>query len=315
MLCWKRMVRLMAETRHDPKRSPMLVIIAVAVLFFGVSNSAFGMTSMLAIGGSSNVKLLQELNDNWKLPEGFSLEVMEVNGITMEWVQAANTRPDKVILQLHGGAYVRSLKDNGITYRRAAVKYAEISGAGVLTVDYRVAPQHPFPAALEDAVLAYRWLLEQGYAPDNIIIAGDSAGGGLALATVLYLRDQELVLPAGVITMSAWTNLNYRLLKPSYVSSYRADNPYISPVYGEYGGFPPLLMQVGGDEVLLNDTVQVARKAKESGVSVQLTAYPGMFHVFQMLFPELAEANTAWDEVEAFITDIFTNGSDKSERF
>src|SRR5690606_5354799 len=135
----------------------------------------------------------------------------------------------KVILQLHGGAYTRSLKDNGTTYRRAAVKYAEISGAAVLTVDYRVAPQNPYPAALEDAVLAYQWLLDQGYRPENIIFAGDSAGGGLVLATALYLRDNQMPMPAALITMSAWTNLNYKRMIPSYVGNDRADNPYISP--------------------------------------------------------------------------------------
>ncbi|NLM53013.1 MAG: alpha/beta hydrolase [Firmicutes bacterium] len=225
-------------------------------------------------------------------------------------MQRKGSNPQKVILQLHGGAYTRSLKENGTTYRRAAVQYAKLSGAGVLTVDYRVAPEHPFPAALEDAVFAYQWLLAQGYLPEDIIIAGDSAGGGLALATALYLRDNNKPLPAALITMSAWTDLNYRRWTPAYVGNNRADIPYISPIYGEYEGFPPMLMQVGGDEMLLNDTVKVAQKAKEAGVSVQQTTYPGMFHVFQMLFPELPEANDAWEEVETFIEDIYTKSED-----
>jgi len=209
-------------------------------------------------------------------------------------------------LQLHGGAYTRSLKDNGTTYRRAAVQYAELSGAGVLTVDYRVAPEHPYPAALEDALLAYDWLLERGYTAKQIIIAGDSAGGGLTLATALYLRDHDMPMPAALITMSAWTNLNYKRMAPAYVGDHRADDPYISPVYGEYDGFPPMLMQVGGDERLLNDTLRVADKAKAAGVPVQQTTYDGMFHVFQMLFPELPDANEAWNEVEAFLQSIYS---------
>jgi len=261
--------------------------------------------NILAVGGNDNIELLNQLNKSWTLPEDYTLEIKEVNGITMEWVQKKDSKPDKVILQLHGGAYSRSLKDNGITYRRAAVKYAELSGAGVLTVDYRVAPEHPYPAALEDAILAYNWLLQQEYLPENIIIAGDSAGGGLTLATALYIRDNDMPMPAALITMSAWTNLNYRRRVPEYVGDERADNPYISPVYGEYNGFPPMLMQVGGDEILLNDTIKVAQKAKEAGVSVQQTTYPGMFHVFQMLFPKLSDANEAWNEVEAFINNIF----------
>lgn len=113
-------------------------------------------------------------------------------------------------------------------------------------------------------------------------------------------------MPAALITMSAWTNLNYRLRKPAYVGENPANHPYISPVYGEYEDFPPILMQVGGDEALLKDTLKVAHKAKEKGVTVQQTTYEGMFHVFQMLFPELSNANKAWDEVEEFIHNIFS---------
>lgn len=285
----------------------LIIVVVGAGIWFGFSNLREGsyMDNLLEIGGNSNIELLKQLNDNWILPEDYTLEIKEVNGITMEWVQKKGTKPDKAILQLHGGAYTRSLKDNGITYRRAAVQYAKLSGAGVLTVDYRVAPKHPYPAALEDAVQAYKWLLEQGYPPENIIIAGDSAGGGLALATTLYIRDNDMPMPAALITMSAWTNLNYRRRTPAYVGNNSADNPYISPVYGEYSGFPPMLMQVGGDEMLLNDTIKVAQKAKEAGVVVQQTTYPEMFHVFQMLFPELSDANMAWGEVESFIKDIF----------
>jgi len=262
--------------------------------------------NMLTVGGNENIETLRRLNDEWTLPEGYCLEIMEVDGITMEWIQAKNTKPEKVILQLHGGAYIRSLRDNGTTYRRAAVQYAKISGAGVLTVDYRVAPEHPYPAALQDAVLAYTWLLEQGYQAEDIIIAGDSAGGGLTLATTLYLRDHDMPMPAALITMSAWTNLNYRLIVPAYVGENRADDPYISPIYGEYEEFPPMLLQVGGGEMLLKDTLQVAQKAEAAAVWVRQTTYDGMFHVFQMLFPELPEANEAWSEVESFIKEVYS---------
>ncbi len=290
----------------------LIIVVAGGGVWYGFRSLTRGafMKNILAIGGNSNIELLKQLNDNWTLPEDYSLEVKKVDGITMEWVQIKDNKPDKAILQLHGGAYIRSLEDNGITYRRAAVQYAKLSGAGVLTVDYRVAPEHPYPAALEDAVMAYKWLLEQGYPPEHIIIAGDSAGGGLALATTLFIRDNDMPMPAALITMSAWTNLNYRRRAPAYAGNNPADDPYISPVYGEYSGFPPLLMQAGGDEMLLNDTIKVAQKAKESGVTVKQTTYPGMFHVFQMLFPELPEANKAWDEVEAFIKEIYADNQD-----
>ncbi|MEG6612047.1 alpha/beta hydrolase [Pseudoclostridium thermosuccinogenes] len=303
--------------RNKSKSIKWIVIILIisvvaggAWYMFRSFRSRVYLQNRLDIGGNGNIKLLNQLNDNWTLPEDYSLEIIEVDGITMEWVKAKGTKPEKAILQLHGGAYSRSLEDNGTTYRRAAVQYAKLSGAGVLTVDYRVAPKHPFPAALEDAVLAYKWLLEQGYLPEHIIIAGDSAGGGLTLATALYLRDNDMPMPAALITMSAWTNLNYKRKTPAYVGNNRADNPYISPIYGEYDGFPPMLMQVGGDEMLLNDTIKVAQKAKEAGVEVRQTTYPGMFHVFQMLFPELPDANEAWDEVEAFIKEIYEEKSE-----
>ena len=293
----------------------LITLLLAGVTWYVLRNFRSGayIQNILAIGANSNIELLNQLNRNWRLPEDYILEIKEVDGIMMEWVQKKETKPEKVILQLHGGAYSRSLKDNGITYRRAAVQYAKLSGAGVLTVDYRVAPEYPYPAALEDAVLAYKWLLEEGYLAEDIIIASDSAGGGLALATALYIRDNTMPMPAAIITMSAWTDLNYRLWTPAYVGDERADNPYISPIYGGYNGFPPMLMQVGGDEILLNDTIKVAQKAKEAGVPVQQTTYPGMFHVFQMLFPELHDANRAWDEVEAFIKNIYAEKVEVSD--
>lgn len=295
------------------------IVFAAVITMFAASsalaatNLSIGSGNLLRIlfefGGNEHFATLQQLNDAWVLPEGYLLEVEQIDGVagslTIEWVQAKDAQTDKVILQLHGGAYTRSLKDNGVTYRRAAVQYAMISGAAVLTVDYRVAPEHPHPAALVDAVTAYNWLLSQGYRADRIIIAGDSAGGGLALATGLYLADHGLPMPAAIITMSAWTNLNYGRLVPAYVGDNRADHPYISPIYGDYIGFPPMLMQVGGSEALLNDTISVANKAKAAGVSVQQTTYDGMFHVFQMLFPQLPEANEAWNEVSDFIAGVF----------
>ncbi|HOK32707.1 MAG TPA: alpha/beta hydrolase [Limnochordia bacterium] len=285
-----------------------LFVGGIFMLFTGEQGAARAQS--LGIGTSGNVKLLHDLNASWMMPGEYALEVKEVQGTAMEWVYRRGSEPARVILQLHGGAYTRSLKDNGVTYRRAAVQYAQVSGGAVLTVDYRVAPEYPFPAALEDALLAYEWLLSQGYPPENIIIAGDSAGGGLALATVLYLRDNDRPLPAAVITMSAWTDLNYRRWKPAYVGDHPANHPYISPIYGDYHGFPPLLMQVGGDELLLENTLTVAEKARAAGAAVQQTTYPGMFHVFQMLFPKLPEANGAWEEVAAFIEQVFGGGAE-----
>ena len=225
-----------------------------------------------------------------------------------------------IILQLHGGGYYGKLHN---TYRDMAGLYNELSkGYDVLSVDYRVAPEHPYPAALEDALTAYQWIIGQGYDKDKLIVAGDSAGGGLALALCLYLRDHDMPLPAGIITMSAWTDLtksgesyqeNFDIdpifggMKDSLVYQdgyYKHSNPeipYISPVNGDYHDFPPMLMQVGEYEMLLSDTKTVAEHARQAGVIVKEHVYPGMFHVFQMGLLLYPEAKEAWIEVGRFI--------------
>ena len=230
----------------------------------------------------------------------------------------------RMILQLHGGGYYNKLHN---AYRDVAVFYSQKSkGALVLSPDYATAPFHPFPAALEDAVNAYKYILNMGIKPENIVIAGDSAGGGLTLSLVLYLRNHDMPLPAGVITMSAWTDLTKS--GKSYEENYETDplfgntkeslvylegyyrnsdphNPYISPIFGDYKDFPPTLMQVGEMEMLLSDTTEVAKKMEEAGVDVKSHVYPGMFHVFQLglnLFPEEVEA---WNEIGEFFEKIW----------
>ena len=261
----------------------------------------------LAIGGVNTEAraLLQQINEAWLLDEKYALEPQTVDGIYMEWLHEKEKTSEKAILMLHGGAYIRALDYNGATYRRIGEQYAKISGASVLIVDYRIAPENPYPAALEDALLGYKWLLDNGYKGEDIIIAGDSAGGGLTLAVALYLRDNEMPLPAALVTMSAWTNLDYPRMKVAYVGDENsAKNPYISPVYAEFSGLPPILMQVGTRDIL-QDTLTVAQLAEAAGVTVQQTTYDKMFHVFQALFPQNEDSNKAWDEVEAFIKAIY----------
>ena len=230
-----------------------------------------------------------------------------------------------VVLQLHGGGYIGPMKN---IYRRFAVKYSELGlGADVLTPDYRVAPEHPFPAALEDAVYAYKWLLnEKKYDPEQIVIAGDSAGGGLALALCLYAKDHALPLPAGIITMSPWTDVtlsgasyeeNYTidplfgnskenmLYQCSYIGNADKKDPYLSPLFGNFEGFPPILMQVGAYEVLLDDTRAAAKKARAEGVKVRCSVYDGMFHVFQMGLDLIPESREAWEEVGEYLRIVY----------
>lgn len=267
---------------------------------------------------------LNERQKKWDCPEHLKLEEIAMEHFTMELLtnraDMDGKKAEGIILQLHGGGYYVGMHN---IYRDMAALYSEVSkGLDVLTVDYRVAPEHPFPAALEDAVDSYRWILEQGYEPDRIFVAGDSAGGGLALALGLYLRDNHMPMPRGIITMSAWTDLtksgeSYQenfdidpifggstdtlVYKDGYFKEQDPEHPYISPVNGEYDGFPPMLMQVGEYEMLLSDTLTVARKAKQVGVQVKEHVYPGMFHVFQMGMLMYPEARQAWVEVGRFI--------------
>lgn len=280
--------------------------------------------------GQLRAKLYQR-ERMWECPEHLKLSVITMEHFTMELLSRKRETEDTenntddwelpgIVLQLHGGGYYGRMHN---TYRDMAGLYNEISkGYDVLSVDYRVAPEHPYPAALEDALAAYQWIMERGYPLEKLIVAGDSAGGGLALALCLYLRDHDMPLPAGIITMSAWTDLtksgeSYQenfdidpifggtmdslVYQEGYYKDSNPEIPYISPVNGDYHGFPPMLMQVGEYEMLLSDTKTVARHAMDAGVIVKEHIYPGMFHVFQMGLLLYPEAKEAWIEVGRFI--------------
>lgn len=256
----------------------------------------------------------------WIVPPKFSMKEIDMGAFGMEWLQAKETGTDKVLLQLHGGGYIGTMRN---AYRNFAAAYSGLGGGmPVLSVDYRVAPEHPFPAALEDAAQAYGWLLDKGFRAGRIFLAGDSAGGGLALALIMYLRDRGEPLPGGVIAMSPWADLtasgdsyqtNYEkdplfgntrdslIYNREYVGDADPANPYISPVFGSFEQFPPMLLQAGSYEMLLSDAAAVARKAKESGVKVRFHIYEGMFHVFQMAMQLMPESRQAWREIGRFL--------------
>lgn len=262
----------------------------------------------------------------WKVPEGYTLSVIEEKNFSMELLEPEAQNESMIILQLHGGGYIGKMRN---AYRGFAGFYSELGhGVSVLTPDYRVAPEHPYPAALEDAVSAYERMLQAGWTEEKIVLAGDSAGGGLAMALCMYLKDQNRRLPAGIIAMSPWTDLtqsgisyhmNYRkdpvfgntrdslIYNKDYVRDEDATNPYISPLYGNFAGFPPMLIQVGSYEMLLSDSELVAEKAKKAGVKVRLSIYEGMFHVFQMAMLMIPESKKAWKEVGKFLEIIQQN--------
>lgn len=257
----------------------------------------------------------------WKCPDCFELTVIEMGAFQMELLGSReNPNRDKIILQLHGGGYVGGMRN---AYRMFAGLYNEVSrGMSVLTVDYRVAPENPYPAALEDAFAAYCYLIEDGWFAEQIILAGDSAGGGLAMALCHYLKDKGMQLPCGIIAMSPWTDLtasgesydtNYEkdplfgktrdslIYNKDYIGDNDPLNAYISPLFGDFRQFPPMLIQVGSYEMLLSDSVSVAAKAREQGGKVRLSIYEGMFHIFQMAAKMLPESKRAWVEIGKFI--------------
>lgn len=260
----------------------------------------------------------------WKCPPGYHVETLQMPLFEMEYLtKAQGRREDRVVLLLHGGGYVGSMLN---VHRNFAVLYSQAArDCDVLTIDYRVAPEHPYPAALLDAQAAYEWLLQKGFEEKQIVLGGDSAGGGLAMALCHKLKDEGKALPGGIVAMSPWTDMsasgpsyeeNYEIdplfgnTKESliYSTAYRRDedpqNPYLSPLFGDFTGFPPMLIQVGTHEMLLSDSKLVAQKAHHQGVKVRLSEYEGMFHVFQMGLLLLPESRKAWKEVEHFFSVI-----------
>jgi acetyl esterase/lipase len=237
-----------------------------------------------------------------------------------EWIAPDGAQHDKAILYFHGGGFRLGSVSS---HRDLIARIAEASGCRMLAINYRLAPEHRFPAPIEDALVAYGWMLGQGLTPDNIAFAGDSAGGNLALAAMLSLRERRLPLPAAGALMSPWTDL--AATGASYVSRAEADpihqrsmihalaknylgeggnprQPLASPLYAELAGLPPLLIQVGDRETVLDDSTMFADKARTAGADVELQVWDGMIHVFQMFGAELPEARRAIGSVAQFLS-------------
>jgi acetyl esterase/lipase len=249
-----------------------------------------------------------------------SCQHISAGGVDSEWITPANAPRDKAILYFHGGGF----RIGSVTsHRELIAQIADTSGCRVLAINYRLAPEHRFPAALDDAMAAYGWMLDQGSIPENIAFAGDSAGANLVLATMLSLRERGLPLPVAGGLMSPWTDL--AATGASYTTRADADpihqrpmilalaknylgehgdafNPLASPLYADLNGLPPLLIQVGDRETVLNDSTMFADRARDAGVDVELQVWDGMIHVFQMFGAELAEAHQAIDSMAKFIS-------------
>jgi monoterpene epsilon-lactone hydrolase len=242
----------------------------------------------------------------------------EIGGLAAEWIAPPNVAEDRVIFYLHGGGYVMgSIR----THRAMIARIARASNARALAIDYRLGPEHPFPAAVDDAVAAYRWLLEQKFKPEKMVVAGDSAGGGLTIAALLSIRDARIPMPAAAVAISPWTDLegsgdsvrtrasqdvmvqqrSLNSFASLYLGQQDPKNPLASPLNADYRGLPPMLIQVGDAEILLDDSIRVAEKARKAGVEVALEVWDEMIHVWHVFAKILPEGQQAIDKIGRFV--------------
>ncbi len=250
-------------------------------------------------------------------PRGFRICTVDAGGVAGERLIPPATSGDRQILFLHGGGFVSG---SPRLYRNLTWRLAAAAGAGLLCLDYRLAPEHPFPAALEDARAGYRFLLAEGADPRRIIVIGDSAGGGLAFSLLLRLRDEGARLPAAAVALSPWTDLaltgeslrrnaaadpmidadRVPPLADHYLAGADPRTPYASPLYGDLSGLPPALIQVGSDEVLYDDAVRLAARLRAASCRVELEIWPRMPHVWHAFAPLMPEARRAIARIGAF---------------
>lgn len=253
---------------------------------------------------------------------GVTFESAQIGSIPGAWAIPADAVAGRVLLYLHGGGYAVG---SSTAYRPLASELARRMNARVLIPDYRLAPENQYPAALDDAVSAYRWLVDQGTPAGSIALAGDSCGGGLAIATLVAIRDAGLPMPAGAAVFSAWADLDVtsasmtskaaedfildaerlRGMAGGYLGTTPPRTPGASPVYANLKGLPPLLIQVGSTEILLDDSTRLAANAGAAGVKVRLDIWPEMFHVWHSWSPLLDEAAEALDDAAAFLSGLF----------
>lgn len=265
-----------------------------------------------------------EIPMTFSVPDNWTYEKFTVNGVKVErLVNPAQKKSKRVALQLHGGGYIGPLSDS---YRNFAVIQAVLTDAReIYMVDYRIAPEHLYPAALEDAVQVYTELLNRGVDPKKLVVFGDSAGGNLALELSIYLREKNLPQPAMLILNSPWTTAETTLpsrtgnadrdkilgklnpvmyesvCNPIYGGDVPANDPRLSPIYADLTGLPPMLIQVGGYEMFVDDGIELLRKATADNVNVTLSVYRGMSHDFSLLLPELDDSIKSFAEIKNFV--------------
>ena len=263
--------------------------------------------------------IMEQASKHQYIPPGTEIWPVLVNGVPAEWVRAPAAQTNSVILYLHGGAFVSG---SPATHRELAVRLSAATQARILVLDYRLAPEYPFPAALQDAISAYHWLLDKGYTENRLVIGGDSAGGGLALQTLIALREKGGALPAAAFFLSPptdWVRFDgesystradldpintlemCRFTASLYVGDNDSETPLLSPVNIALSGLPPLCIHTGDYEILLSDSVRLADRARAVNIDVELKIWPGMWHDFQLLARFVPEARQSIDEIGQFV--------------
>ena len=267
----------------------------------------------------------EQVTSFFPVPADVRYERVDAGGVAAEWITTPQATAERVVFYLHGGGYTTGSVN---THRELISRMSRAAGARALAIDYRLAPEHPFPAAVEDATTAYRWLLEDGVDPTRIVIAGDSAGGGLTVAALVALRDAGDPLPAAGVCLSPWVDLegiggsmttradadaivqreHLLAMAKAYLGDANPRTPLAAPLYADLTGLPPLLIHVGTAETLLDDSTRLAERARSAGVDVVLEPWEDMIHVWHFFASMLPEGQQALDRIGGFIRERVGSG-------
>ncbi|KAB8336880.1 hypothetical protein FH972_021188 [Carpinus fangiana] len=250
---------------------------------------------------------------------GVSYESVDAGGAPAIWVTPAGPNVHGVIVYLHGGGF---RVGSPTSHRKLAAHFAKAANSHALVLHYRLAPEHPYPAALDDCIAAYQWVIHRGFKPNEIAIAGDSAGGNLAAATILRLRAEGAALPAAAVAFSPWYNLKNDLpsmesndakdllvhkaalhdMAAAYAGKHSLEDPLVNPLYADLAGFPPIFISVGSDETLEDDSVHFSEKARKAGVTVELERVAGQQHVHVLMAGRAPEADTSIQKAGSWVS-------------
>ena len=260
------------------------------------------------------------------LPNETEWKKVDIEGVPAEWIQSGRIISDRVFLFIHGGGYYRGSVE---ATRATAARISAVSNMRCLSIDYRLAPEHVFPAAIDDTYTAYKWLLKQGFESEKIVVGGISAGGGLALALLLKLKEMKELQPAGAVPISAWTDMTQSgetmhtnadidpviskdyldRMSKMYLADISSKTPLASPLFGNLEGLPPILVQVGSAETMLDDSRRFAEKAIKANVFVEYEAWEDMFHGWHGSAHILKEAENAIDSIGRFCRKVLNGNS------